>query len=105
MFPFVDAQSGGSVRGLLEVIDAVLAELPEGARIIPGHGELTDRKGMETYRKMLQDTLDAVEKRIEEGMDMSAVANAGLPGYEDWSWNFITTERWLQTVHRGLAAE
>jgi len=105
-FPFVDLQSGGSVRGLLAAVDTALAHLPEGCRIIPGHGELTDRAGLEEYRAMLAASIALVEQRLAAGMDESAAVNAGPPQeYADWGWNFVSAERWMQTVYRDLAAE
>ena len=105
MFPFVDLQSGGSVIGMLEAVDGLLERLPEDVKIIPGHGPLADRAALQAYRKMLGVSLRMVSARLDEGMDESAAVNAGLPEeYASWSWNFVSTERWLQTVYRDLAA-
>src|SRR2546430_2519802 len=39
-FPFVDLDSGGSVRGLIGALDEVLPQMPPDARGIPGPGSL-----------------------------------------------------------------
>jgi glyoxylase-like metal-dependent hydrolase (beta-lactamase superfamily II) len=106
MFPFVDLQSGGSVSGMLDAVDVLLERLPEGTKIIPGHGPLADRAALDSYRKMLATSMRLVSGRIEEGMDESAAVAAGMPAeYAAWSWSFVSTERWLQTVYRELASE
>ena len=40
-FPFVDLESGGSVEGLAKNIGEIIAKIPEGAKLIPGHGPLS----------------------------------------------------------------
>ena len=40
-FPFVDRDSGGSVRGTIANIDRVLATIPDDVKVIPGHGSRT----------------------------------------------------------------
>ena len=67
-------------------------------RIIPGHGELTDKEGLQEYATMLHYTLALMEQRISEGMDQSAAVKAGMMDlYDDWSWELHQ--------HRPLAAD
>src|SRR5688572_15664773 len=42
-FPFIDLGSGGDVAGYLKNVETVLSKLPEGVKIIPGHGPLATR--------------------------------------------------------------
>ncbi len=106
MFPFVDLQSGGSVDGLVRAVKRLLAEAPEGVQIIPGHGPLTDRAGLETYAQMLEVSIEAVQERIAAGMSESETVAAGLPEeYAGWAWSFVSQEAWLQTVYRSLSKE
>src|SRR5688572_11954382 len=48
-FPFVDLESGGSVEGLIKNIGEVIAKLPAGVRIIPGHGPISSADDLKTY--------------------------------------------------------
>ncbi len=40
-FPFVDLDSGGDVEGFTKNVGDVIAKLPAGVKIIPGHGPLS----------------------------------------------------------------
>jgi hypothetical protein len=42
-FPFIDAEHGGSVEGCIRDQEESLKTLPQGAKIIPGHGPLAGR--------------------------------------------------------------
>src|SRR4051812_11363117 len=50
LFPFVDLGSGGSVEGLMAAVDKVLSQVPADAKIIPGHGPLSDVAGLKTFQ-------------------------------------------------------
>ena len=54
MLPYIDVESGGSFDGLVAQIASVASWLPEGARIIPGHGPVCGRKELLRYRDFLQ---------------------------------------------------
>ena len=44
-YPFVDLENGGSVRGLIAIWTRCCS-LPDDAKIIPGHGPLSDKAGL-----------------------------------------------------------
>lgn len=83
--PVIDTRAGGSVKGYLAVLDAVLKRLPAGVTIIPGHGQVTDRAGLESFRRYLQDLLDlAVKARAAGQTKEEFVAKGELPRYKDF---------------------
>lgn len=53
MLPFVDVEGGGSFAGLLETVTWLVSWLPEGAKIIPGHGPVCGKKELVRYRDFL----------------------------------------------------
>jgi glyoxylase-like metal-dependent hydrolase (beta-lactamase superfamily II) len=102
-FPFVDLQNGGDVEGLAKNIEAVLGELPDDVKLIPGHGTLSTRKDLEAYHRMLVTTTDIVRRRIAEGKDLEAIQEEGLPEeWASWGQGFIDANRWLEIVHGSL---
>jgi cyclase len=104
MFPFIDLESGGSVRGYLQSVEAVLTQVGPDMKIIPGHGELADREDLLGYAQMLRTSIGLMEKRIAEGMTIKQAVDAGLPEeYASWSWGFIPTEKWLGTLYTDLS--
>jgi glyoxylase-like metal-dependent hydrolase (beta-lactamase superfamily II) len=106
MFPFIDLGSGGDVEGYLHSQEIVLSMLEEGDKVIPGHGPLASPADLKASVEMLQTSVKLVQARIDEGMDESEAVKAGLPDeYASWSWGFVDTNKWLQTVYRSLTAE
>jgi len=52
-FPFIDVDSGGSIDGMIAAASKGLSIVNDETRIIPGHGPVTDSKGLTVYRDML----------------------------------------------------
>jgi glyoxylase-like metal-dependent hydrolase (beta-lactamase superfamily II) len=75
-YPFIDADSGGEIDGMIDFCEAVLAELKPGAIVIPGHGEVTDDEALRRYVGMLKAVRGRIAKMIEEGMSVEAVIAA-----------------------------
>jgi glyoxylase-like metal-dependent hydrolase (beta-lactamase superfamily II) len=101
LYPFIDLDSGGSVKGLIAGVDRVL-ELADGkTRIIPGHGKVTDRAGLEAYRKMLADTSGRVEALVKAGKSLDEVLAAKPNADYDatLAWDFITADRFARTLY------
>jgi cyclase len=104
MFPFVDLESGGSVRGYLQSVEAVLTQVGPDMKIIPGHGQLASREDLVATASMLRACIKIMEERIAQGLTIKQAVDAGLPEeYASWSWNFITTEKWLGTLYFDLS--
>ena len=102
-FPFIDLDSGGSVDGLIQAVDTVLAKLPEGAKIIPGHGPVSGRKELEAYRAMLVESRDLVRDRKKRGLTLEQVQEQGVPEkLAGFGWEAMTAERWLETLYRDV---
>jgi len=107
LYPFIDVDSGGSVEGSLAAVDAMLALADESTRIIPGHGKVSGRAGLEAYRKMLVETsgrvraLKAAGKTVEEIVE--AAPNADYD--KTWGWYFITAERYIRMLYASMEKE
>ncbi|WP_420438409.1 MBL fold metallo-hydrolase [Candidatus Palauibacter sp.] len=103
-FPFVDIDSGGSVEGLANGLSDVLDNVPADIRIIPGHGPLSSVDDLRTYHRMITETIAMVRGKIDAGMSSEQVQGEGVAEeWADWGAGFISTERWLDTVHRSLS--
>jgi glyoxylase-like metal-dependent hydrolase (beta-lactamase superfamily II) len=106
MFPFIDLDSGGDVRGYLQSVETILAMVGEDMTLIPGHGELATRADLVAQAEMLRDCIGIMELRIAQGMTVVDAVEAGLPvRYADWSWNFVDTGKWLETLYSSLKSE
>lgn len=72
MLPFIDVAGGGSFDGLAAQVASVASWIPDGARIIPGHGPVGGKKELLRYRDLLQ----AVQAHVKAhpGKDAAALA-------------------------------
>jgi len=105
-FPYIDLDSGGSVPGFVAAVAEMLESIPEDYHIIPGHGPLASIADLRAYHAMLVATTDLVAAALKEGKSAGdMLADGLLAEYEEWSWGFITTERYLAILTRGLSGK
>jgi len=103
-FPFVDLDNGGSVRGMLANVDKVLATLPADAKVIPGHGALSDKKGLQAFADMLRGTIGAVQAAMKSGKTLEQMkAEKVLAKWDDWAKGFVKSDGWIETIYRELS--
>jgi len=102
-FPFVDLASGGDVEGYTKNVGDVLAKLPAGAKVIPGHGPLSTAEELKRFHRALVETTDIVRTKIAAGKTLDQIKSEGLPEeWRTWGSGFIKTEGWLETVFTSL---
>lgn len=104
MFPFVDIDSGGDVEGYIKNVAEVLGKLPPGAKIIPGHGPLATADDLKKFHDMMMKTTGIVRDKMKAGKTLDQIKTEGLPEeWKSWSWQFVTTDRWISTIHRSYS--
>ena len=102
-FPFVDAASGGSVLGLVENLDAVLAVLPDDVRVIPGHGPVSSKAELRAYTEMLRDCVARVDAARRAGMSLARMQQEKvLAAHDALGQGFIKTADWIAQIHGEL---
>lgn len=107
-FPFIDLESGGSVRGMIAACEAVLAAVPPGAKVIPGHGSLSTVADLKPFVAMLKDAAARIEKGIKDGKTADELKKENvLAGYESWGGpgKFITTDKFIDTLYADLTGK
>lgn len=67
-YPFIDADNGGSLAGVIAFCRQILARINEATVVIPGHGPVADYEGLLAYVRML----DTVHQRIAALLDQGA---------------------------------
>jgi glyoxylase-like metal-dependent hydrolase (beta-lactamase superfamily II) len=103
MFPFIDVSSGGDLTGYVKNVADVVAKLPADAKIIPGHGGLATVPDLKKFHTMLAKTTDYVRAEIAQGMTLEQAKKAGLPDeWKPFASDFITVEKWVETVYTSL---
>ena len=100
-YPFIDVDGGGSLDGLIAAIDKVLGLIDGNTRVIPGHGELSNKAEMTEYRTVLATTRDRVKKLIAEGKTLEqAVAAKPLAEYDaKWGAGFMKPDVFLRIIY------
>jgi glyoxylase-like metal-dependent hydrolase (beta-lactamase superfamily II) len=102
-FPFVDMESGGSVQGMTAGVAKVLAQIPADAKVIPGHGPLSDVAGLKSYHHMLEATTAIVARQVKAGKTLAQIQASGLGAeWDSWGKGFINTKTWIETVYNSL---
>ncbi len=98
-FPYIDLNAGGSVMGYLKHVKQIHASLPKDVLIIPGHGDITDTKGLSDFIDMMEHSVSRVNAALKAGKSEEQILKEGIgEAYKSWSWNFITEEKWLKTL-------
>jgi len=65
--PFIDWWAGGSLAGMIAAVDRVLGMIDDRTRVVPGHGPVSDRATLVSYRAMLGTLQTRVQTAIEAG--------------------------------------
>ncbi len=104
-YPFIDTGSGGSIDGVIAAADRMLELSDSATRVIPGHGPLTDRAGLEAYRDMLKAVASSVRGLIREGKNLEQIQAAKPTASfdEKWGGGSFTPDRWVAMVYEDLA--
>ncbi len=106
VYPFIDLDGGGDVDGYIAAQQAILSMADGASRIIPGHGPLASKADLQAAVDMLIDSRSRIAALIDAGKSAEEVLSENpLAHYENWNWQFITTERMTNTIYRSLTAE
>jgi cyclase len=104
-FPVVDLEAGGDVEGMTRNVAEIISKLPQGVKIIPGHGALSDVEGLKAFHRMLVETTGIVRKKIAAGKTLKQIKADGLPKeWKSWGSGYIKTDTWIELVYNSLSA-
>lgn len=103
-YPFIDAEHGGSLAGVIAATEQIIALSDEQTIIIPGHGPVGNRAELLSYRDMLVGVFNILSALKAEGKSLQEViAMQPIKPYEEeWGNGFLTTEQWLGIIYSGL---
>jgi cyclase len=107
-FPFIDLESGGSVRGMIAACEKVLATVAPDVKVIPGHGGLSTVSDLKPFVAMLKDATARVENGIKQGKTVDQLKQGKiLAGYEQFGGpdKFIKTDQFIETLYNDLTGK
>ncbi|MEO1889758.1 MAG: MBL fold metallo-hydrolase [Cycloclasticus sp.] len=103
IFPFVDLDTGGNAFSLTRNIGAIIKTLPDDALVIPGHGGLSDMKGLNAYYTMLKATTEHVRQQAATGETLEDIQLGGLPSeWTTWGGGFVNEANWIKIIYFSL---
>ncbi len=65
--PFINFSGGGSIEGMIHASDRILEMTDENTRVIPGHGAISNRDDVRSFRDLLATIRDRLIKLIVSG--------------------------------------
>jgi len=105
-FPFIDVDSGGSIDGMIDGVEKVIAQVPADVKIIPGHGPVSSLDDVRAYLKMLKETREVVAKALKDGKTLDQMKQAKLlEPWKKYSGDFINEDTFLETLYNSLSGQ
>ncbi len=104
-YPFIDLGSGGSIQGYINALDQAIFVADEETLIIPGHGKLSNKDELVSYRKTLATIKSRIVKAIELGMSLEEIKEKGFTKEFDASYGtgFISPDSFVDTIWTDLS--
>jgi len=104
-FPFVDLDNGGSVRGLIKVLEAIMPMIDDDTKLIAGHGALSDKRALNEWINMLKGTVAIMNEAIAKGKTLEQVKEEKtLVAWSNWNNGFMNLEKYEEQLYRELTA-
>ena len=106
-FPNIDRGNGGSLKGMLDAFDTLIAASGPNTKVLPGHGPITNRAGIVAHKRMAIALRDQVAKMIAEGKTQEQIVAAKITNkYEKLTGNAPggTGDRFVGQVYAELKA-
>lgn len=73
-YPFIDADNGGSLSGIIAFCSKVLEQIDSTYAVVPGHGPVADAQALAEYVAMLTTIRDRMSALIGSGATFEQVA-------------------------------
>ncbi len=97
-YPNIDRNNGGSLNGMIEAFNRMIQTCGPDTKVVPGHGAITDKAGLQAQLDVLTGVRDKVSAALKEGKDLKAILaakptaefDARVPSAETTSERFIT---------------
>jgi cyclase len=104
-YPFIDINNGGTLKGMLEGLEATMKSADANTTIVPGHGTLIKRNAIEPYRDMILVIAGKVEQMIAQGKSLQEVLAAKVTAPYDGKvagGSESSAERFVSAVYQEL---
>ena len=72
-FPYIDDNNGGNIYGMIEAINMLINYTNDSTKIIPGHGQISYKKDLISYRDMLVTIVNRIKNGIENNLSIEGI--------------------------------
>lgn len=103
-FPFIDRNSGGSVKGWLNAVARILAVIDNTTIVIPGHGDLANKKDYQNIRDAVAGLYDSVKTNFNARKSLEEILALKLTQQYDSNFGsgFIKGDAFITTMFSEL---
>jgi cyclase len=104
MYPFIDESTGGRIDGMIRGAQTGLSLAGDKTKIIPGHGPLGTKAGLQKYHDVLAAIRDKVAALKGSGAsEQEAVAKKPTADFDAvWGKGFMSPDVFAGIVYRTL---
>jgi glyoxylase-like metal-dependent hydrolase (beta-lactamase superfamily II) len=102
-YPGVDANNGGTVKGTIEALQALVDLAGPNTKILPGHGVVTTREEVAAFRELTIELQKRMSDLIRQGMTLEQVVAAKPTA--DLDEKYGDSARLLPAFYNALKAE
>jgi glyoxylase-like metal-dependent hydrolase (beta-lactamase superfamily II) len=100
-FPFIDADNGGDIDGVIRFCEAVLLEIDQNTIVVPGHGRIATYADLQEYVAMLTVVRDRVAALIAQGATLEEVLEARTTA--EWEADLGDPTRLIDRAYASLS--
>ena len=100
-YPFIDADNGGDLDGIIRFSEAVLKEINVETVVIPGHGQIAGYTELAAYISMLKTIRERIASLIEQGATLAEVGAANPTA--EWDSERGSPARLLDRAYKSLS--
>ena len=106
VFPFIDVDSGGSVKGLMKNLEEIIPQLNAQTKIIPGHGPLGTVDDLKKFLAMLKDSYAIVDKGVKQGKSLDQLKKENvLSKYDSWNWDLFKSNDFMEFIYKDITGQ
>lgn len=99
-YPFIDADNGGDVDGVIRFCEAVLMQIDEDTVVVPGHGPIGTYEGLRDYVSMVRTVRDRIAALVGQGKSLDEIVAANPTA--DWDGALTNSIRFIDRVYANL---
>jgi glyoxylase-like metal-dependent hydrolase (beta-lactamase superfamily II) len=101
--PYVDSQSGGTVHGMVENVEKAMAAVPDGVKVIPGHGNLSTKADVKKFTDMLRDCIALVQAGMKQGKSLEQMKKGNvIAKYDSEGKGFVKPADFIELIYNEL---